>query len=59
MSENPYKDYYDAVSRGDEWSGLDAYNAKKRIEKIKEIASLNGMSEEAVIKQLSKTEMGG
>lgn len=59
MSKNPYKDYYDAVSSGNEWSGFDAYNAKKRIEKIKEIASLNGISEEAIIEQLSRTEMGG
>ena len=34
MSNNPYKDYYEAMKRTDEWSGVDAENARKRIEDI-------------------------
>ena len=59
MSSNPYKDYYEASNRDDEWSGVDAENARKRINKIKEIASWNGVSEESVIAELSCNETGG
>ena len=59
MSKNPYKDYYEAVHNGTEWSAVDAERAKKRIERIKEVASLNGVSEEAIIDEMSINEMGG
>lgn len=32
MSNNPYKDYYEASTRDDEWAGVDAAEARKRIE---------------------------
>lgn len=56
MSNNPYKDYYDAISRDDEWSGVDAEKARQKIKTIKEIASWNGISEEEVISSIN--EMG-
>lgn len=59
MSSNPYKDYYEASNRDDEWSGVDAENARKRIKKIKEIASWNGVSEESVMEEMYNNEMGG
>ena len=59
MSNNPYKDYYDTMSSGDEWTGVRAAKASKRIKEIKEIASWNGISEEAVMAQMSNNEMGG
>lgn len=59
MSNSPYKDYYDAMSSGDEWAGVRAAEASKRIKKIREIASWNGISEKAVMAQTSNNEMGG
>ena len=59
MSSNPYKDYYEASNHDDEWSGVDAEKARKRIKKIKEIAFWNGVSEESVIAEQSYNEMGG
>lgn len=56
---NPYKDYFEAtLLRDDEWAGVDADKARKRIKRIKEIASWNGCSEEEVI-ALMDDEMGG
>ena len=56
MSNNPYKDYYEAINRDDEWSGVDAEKARQRIKTIREIASWNGISEEEVISSIN--EMG-
>lgn len=42
MSDNPYKDYYEAMKRGDEWSGVEAEKARKKIEKRKESDSWTG-----------------
>ena len=50
MSSNPYKDFYEAASRGDEWSGVDAANARKRIKELEEEASWNGCSVESLIR---------
>ena len=58
MSNNPYKDYYEAVNRGDEWSGVDADNARKRIQDIKDVASWNGVSEDTAMGWMSNDEMG-
>lgn len=59
MSKNPYKDYYKAINRDDEWSGVDAEKARKRIKKIQEVASWNGVSEESVMEEMYNNEMGG
>lgn len=60
MSNNPYKDYYDAMSSGDEWAYVRAAEIEKRIEEIREFASMNGISEEEAMAQMSNTdEMGG
>ena len=53
---NPYKDYYEAMSRDDEWAGVDAAKARQKIKTIEEIASWNGCSEEEVIALIN--EMG-
>lgn len=49
MSYNPYKDYYEASTRGDEWSGVDAAEARERIKRLEETASLNGCSVDSLI----------
>ena len=46
MSRNPYKDYYEAMARGDEWSGLDAAEAKKRIEMLEDSDYANPVYQE-------------
>lgn len=42
MSNNPYKDYYEAMRRTDEWSGVDAEKARKRIEDLEYANSWTG-----------------
>lgn len=42
MSKNPYKDYYDAMKSSDEWSGVRAEEARKRIKDAEYAASWNG-----------------
>lgn len=59
MSNNPYKDYYEAMSSDDEWANFRAEEASKRIKEIREIASWNGISEEEAMAQMSNDEMGG
>lgn len=44
--DNPYKDYYDAKSSGDECR---AAEVKERIENLEEMASLNGISVETLL----------
>lgn len=56
IMSNPYKDYYEALLRDDEWAGVDQDSARKKIKKVQEIASWNGCSEEEVIASMS--EMG-
>ena len=51
---DPYKDYYEASIRDDEWSGVDAEKARQRIKKVQEIASWNGCSEEEVINEMGE-----
>ena len=58
MSRNLYKDYYDAMSRGDEWSGVDAAEIREKIKQAEETASLNGVSVESVLNDDSWGEMG-
>ena len=58
MSRNLYKDYYDAMSRGDEWSGVDAAKIREKIKQAEETASLNGVSVESVLNDNSWGEMG-
>ena len=53
---NPYKDYFEATLRDDEWAGIDEAKARQRIKTIREIASWNGISEEEVISSIN--EMG-
>ena len=53
---NPYKDYFEAALRDDEWAGIDQDKARQRVKKVQEIASWNGCSEEEVI--ASMNEMG-
>ena len=42
MSRNPYKDLYDAMKSSDEWSGVRAEEARKRIEDAEYAASWTG-----------------
>ena len=58
MSRNLYKDYYDTMSRGDEWSGVDAAKIREKIKQAEETASLNGVSVESVLNDNSWGEMG-
>lgn len=58
MSNNPYKDYYNAMNSGDEFRYINAEKASKEIEELEEIASLNGVSVETVMSWQSN-EMGG
>ena len=51
MSKNPYKDYYEASRRGDEWSGVDAEKARKRIKELEETPSWNGVSVESLLEE--------
>lgn len=51
MSNNPYKDYYDAINSGGEWAHVDAEKASKRIKELEEIASLNICSVESLLEE--------
>ena len=42
MSKNPYKDYYEAMRSGDEWAGVRAAEARKRIEDAEYAKSWTG-----------------
>jgi len=57
MSNNPYEDYYKATKSGGEYAAIDAERARKRIEDLEEVASLNGVSAETVMSWQSD-EMG-
>lgn len=49
MSNNPYKDYYEAINGGGEWAYVDAEKASERIKELEEIASLNNCSVESLL----------
>lgn len=61
MSKNLYKDYYDAMQApdADEWAHERAQSISKKIKRVREYASWNGISEEEAMKQLWQNEMGG
>ena len=61
MSKNLYKDYYDAMHApdADEWAHERAQSISKKIERVREYASWNGISEEEAMDRLNKNEMGG
>ena len=60
MSKNLYKDYYDAINAPDtdEWRYERAKSISEKIDRVREYASWNGISEEAAMEQMSN-EMGG
>lgn len=61
MSKNLYKDYYDAMNApdADEWALERAQSISKKIERVREYASWNGISEEAAMAEMYQNEMGG
>ena len=61
MSKNLYKDYYEAMTApdSDEWALERAKSIREKIERVREYASWNGISEEAAMEQLGRNEMGG
>lgn len=61
MSKNLYKDYYEAMQApdADEWKHETAQSISAEIERVREYASWNGISEEEAMKQLGRREMGG
>ncbi len=62
MSKNLYKDYYDAMQApdADEWKYERAQSISAKIERVREYASWNGISEEEAMEQLGgRNEMGG
>ena len=59
MSKNLYKDYYEAMTSQDEWKYETANSISDKIKRVREFASLNGISEEAAMEQLGRNEMGG
>ena len=61
MSKNLYKDYYDAMQApdADEWALVRAQSISKKIKRVREYASWNGISEEEAMEQLGRNEMGG
>ena len=61
MSKNLYKDYYEAMSApdSDEWALARAQSISKKIKRVREYASLNGISEEAAMAEMHDNEMGG
>lgn len=56
MSKNLYKDYYDAMNApdADEWAIERAKTINKKIKRVREYASLNGISEEAAMAEMNK-----
>ena len=42
MSSNPYKDFYEASKRSDEWAEVDKAKARKRIEDMEYANSWTG-----------------
>lgn len=58
MSKNPYKDYYEAMRRDDEFSAIDASNARKRIKDLEDTASWNNCSVESLLEREWHDDMG-
>ena len=61
MSKNLYKDYYEAMTApdSDEWALMRAQSISKKIQRVREYASWNGISEEAAMAEMYDNEMGG
>jgi hypothetical protein len=61
MSKNLYKDYYEAKTApdSDEWALMRAQSISKKIQRVREYASRNGISEEAAMAEMYDNEMGG
>lgn len=61
MSKNLYKDYYEAMTApdSDEWALMRAQSISKKIQRVREYASRNGISEEAAMAEMHNNEMGG
>ena len=61
MSKNLYKDYYDAMTApdADEWKYERAQSISEKINRVREYASLNGISEEAAMAEMYNNQMGG
>ena len=61
MSKNLYKDYYEAMTApdSDEWALERAQSISKKIKRVREYASWNGISEEAAMAEMHNNEMGG
>ena len=61
MSKNLYKEYYEAMTApdSDEWALMRAQSISKKIERVREYASWNGISEEAAMAEMYDNEMGG
>ena len=61
MSKNLYKDYYEAMQSQDEWKYETAQSISAKIERVREYASWNGISEEEAMDELMQNddEMGG
>jgi len=63
MSKSLYKDYYEAMNAPDtdEWALMRAQSISKKIQRVREYASCNGISEEEAMAQLynNANQMGG
>ena len=61
MSKNLYKDYYDAMQApdADEWALERGKTISEKIKRVREYASVNGISEKDAMEQLGRNEMGG
>ena len=56
MSKNLYKDYYDAMHAPDtdEWALERAKSISEKIKRVREYASLNGITEEAAMDEMKE-----
>ncbi len=56
MSKNLYKEYYEAMNApdSDEWALMRAQSISKKIKRVREYASWNGISEEEAMEEMKK-----